>query len=78
MARHLTKIERLMRDRPEMFDYADIPPDRIIIPEQEAWYAARHEAWKKAVFTNWPRAPMMLRLAVILLRMATTKLICRV
>jgi hypothetical protein len=40
----LTRIERLIRDRPEMFDFGDIPADRVKIPEQEA----RYEKWAKA------------------------------
>ncbi len=49
MAKRLSRIERLIRDRPEMFDYGDIPPDRVKIPEQEARYEKAAKAHRKMV-----------------------------
>ena len=43
----LTKIQKLMRDRPEMFDFGDVPPNRVKIPEQEARYDAMRPQWAK-------------------------------
>jgi hypothetical protein len=47
MAKKLTRIQRLMEERPEMFDFGDVPPARKIIPEQEARYDAMRPQWAK-------------------------------
>jgi len=35
MSKKLSRIEREIRDHPDKFDFADIPPDRKKIPAQE-------------------------------------------
>jgi hypothetical protein len=47
MAKKLSKIQKLMRDRPEMFDYGDCPPNRVLIPAQEKWYDDNAPDWVK-------------------------------
>ncbi len=47
MAKRLTRIERLIRDHPEKFDYADIPPDYKLSPAEEARNAAARPKWLK-------------------------------
>lgn len=47
MAKKLTRIEREIRDHPDKFDFADIPADRVKIPEQEARYDAMRPQWAK-------------------------------
>jgi hypothetical protein len=48
----LTRIQRLMEERPEMFDFGDVPPDRVIIPEQEARYDEMRPQWAKDLIGN--------------------------
>ena len=36
-----------MEHHPERFDYGDIPPDRAIIPAQEARYDEMRPQWAK-------------------------------
>ncbi len=45
----VARVRRLIRDHPEKFDYADFPPDRVKIPEQEARYEKRAKAHRKVV-----------------------------
>lgn len=47
MAKKLTRIQRLMDERPEMFDFGDIPDARKKIPAQEARYDAMRPQWAK-------------------------------
>ena len=47
MAKKLTKIEREMAEHPEKFDFADIPPDRLIYPEQEKRLDDMRPQWAK-------------------------------
>ena len=47
MAKKILKIHKLMDERPEMFDFGDIPPDRVLIPEQEKWYDDHAPDWVK-------------------------------
>lgn len=47
MAKKLTKIERLMVEKPEMFDFGDIPADRKIYPEQEKRLRDARPQWLK-------------------------------
>lgn len=46
MAKKL-RIHRLMEERPEMFDFGDIPAPRKKIPAQEARYDAMRPQWAK-------------------------------
>ena len=41
------KIHKLMDERADLFDYADIPADRVLIPEQETWYEDHAPQWAK-------------------------------
>ncbi len=43
----LTKIQKLMRDRPEMFDFGDIPPACVKIPAQEKRLDDMRPQWAK-------------------------------
>ncbi len=47
MPKKLTRIEREMRDHPEKFDFGDVPPARVKIPEQEARYDEMRPQWAK-------------------------------
>lgn len=50
MAKKLTRIQKLMDERPEMFDFGDIPADRVKIPAQEAAYEKAAKAHRKKIF----------------------------
>ena len=52
MAKKLTKIQKLMDEHPEKFDFSDIPPDRVLIPEQEKWYDDNAPQWAKDLIGN--------------------------
>jgi hypothetical protein len=41
------RIQRLMDEHPEKFDFSDIPPDRVKIPAQEKWYDDNRPQWAK-------------------------------
>ncbi len=47
MAKKLTRIERDIRDNPDKYDFQDVPPARVKIPEQEAAYDALEPEWSK-------------------------------
>lgn len=47
MAKKLTKIQKLMDERPEMFDFGDIPADRKIYAEQEKRLDDMRPQWAK-------------------------------
>ncbi len=49
MAKKLTRIERLIRDRPEMFDFGDIPADQNLTDAQRAPYEEAAKAHRKMV-----------------------------
>ncbi len=49
MAEKLTRIQRLIRDHPELFDYGDIPPDQNLTPAQRAPYEKAAKAHRKKV-----------------------------
>ncbi len=52
MAKKLTKIQKLMRDRPEMVDFGDVPPARKIIPAQEKRLDDMRPQWAKDLIGN--------------------------
>ena len=47
MPKKLSRIERLIRDHPERFDYGDVPPARKKIPAQEKAYDDMEPQWAK-------------------------------
>jgi len=47
MLKKKSKIHKLMDEKPEMFDFGDILPDRVQIPEQEKWYEDNSPQWAK-------------------------------
>jgi hypothetical protein len=49
MVKKLTKLQRLMDEKPKMFDFGDIPPDRKIHPAQEKWYKDNRPDWAKSL-----------------------------
>ena len=51
MAKKLTK-QRLIDEKPHLFDYADIPPDYKISPAQQAAYDALAPDWVKQSKAN--------------------------
>lgn len=52
MAKKLSKIQKLMDEKPALFNYSDIPPDRVLNPEQEAYYEAAYRKWAKTVWSG--------------------------
>jgi hypothetical protein len=52
MSKKLSRIEREIRDHPEKFDYADIPPDYKLTPAQKARYDAMRPQWAKDLAGN--------------------------
>jgi hypothetical protein len=52
MPKKLTRIEREIRDYPERFDYADIPPNRVKIPANEKRLDDMEPQWFKDVAGN--------------------------
>ncbi len=47
MPQKLTRIEREIRDHPDKFDFADIPPDYKIGPVEQARDEAARPQWLK-------------------------------
>ncbi len=54
MAKKLTRIERLIRDHPDKFDFADIPADRVKIPAQEKAMDDMRPQWAKDLAASNP------------------------
>lgn len=52
----LSKIQRLIRDHPERFDFSDIPADRVKIPEQEKRMDDMRPQWAKDLAGSNPLA----------------------
>ena len=48
----LTRIQRDIAEHPERYDFGDIPPNRVLIPAQEAAYDALAPDWVKQSKAN--------------------------